>query len=548
MQRRIWLILILIIVLTSLLRLYRLNHYPSGLYSDEANQGYNAYSILKTGKDEHGIFLPVTLRSFGDWKPPLQTYLMIPFIKVFGLKEISVRLPGALLGIFSVVLTYFLVKKLTGAEKNSGKLTLLAAFLLAISPWHLHQSRSVMLVMVALFFFLLGFYSFLLSNKKAGFLYLCAITFALSIYSYYGMRLITPLFLLILLIMYYSWIKLNSKSFFKALLLGFFILLPLLLSFLKEPDTIFGRAKNVSVFSDQGVSLKLWELQSQDGVSQVRPKVSLFFHNKPYGYSIDILKRFFLHLQADFLFFKGDTAPPFKIPNMGVLYITEIFFLPVGVFYFLKKNKNRFVIIALLCLSILPAALTFMTPSHNRSFNAVIPLVFFMAYGIDVTIAKRILPKTILAILVGVIYLFSIYYYLNNYYVVLPNRESDQWLYGYKELVNYINLNDVKYKNIIFLPGTGMAYTYLLFYNQYPPDLFIKEAVRDYTPDRFGFEHVKGYNKYNFFEKERNNDQLRTIMGEGELYIGRENEIPEDLTKVKIFYPDGKVALRIGYL
>src|SRR3970040_1732828 len=90
--------LLLILVLAALLRFYHLGTIPPSLYSDEINQGYNAYSLMLTGRDEHGLFLPVSLRSFGDWKPPLPAYLMIPPIYLFGLNEFSVRLPSAILG------------------------------------------------------------------------------------------------------------------------------------------------------------------------------------------------------------------------------------------------------------------------------------------------------------------------------------------------------------------------------------------------------------------------------------------------------------------
>ena len=86
-------------ILSAFLRLWHLGSIPSSLYSDEVDQGYNAYSLLKTGKDEHGKFLPVSLRSFGDWKPPLPTYLMIPSIMIFGLNEFAVRFPSAILGL-----------------------------------------------------------------------------------------------------------------------------------------------------------------------------------------------------------------------------------------------------------------------------------------------------------------------------------------------------------------------------------------------------------------------------------------------------------------
>src|SRR4030042_964584 len=91
-----------IILLAAFLRLNKLEGTPPSLTSDEASLGYNAYSILKTGKDEYGEFLPIIFKSFGDYKPGLYVYFAAPFIATFGLNEIAVRLPSAFAGVIAV--------------------------------------------------------------------------------------------------------------------------------------------------------------------------------------------------------------------------------------------------------------------------------------------------------------------------------------------------------------------------------------------------------------------------------------------------------------
>ncbi|HSW75705.1 MAG TPA: hypothetical protein VLG50_01565, partial [Candidatus Saccharimonadales bacterium] len=73
-------VLLVILFAAAFLRLYQLSSIPGSLNQDEAAIGYNAYSILKTGADEHGKFLPLSLQSFGDWKLPVYEYIDIPFI------------------------------------------------------------------------------------------------------------------------------------------------------------------------------------------------------------------------------------------------------------------------------------------------------------------------------------------------------------------------------------------------------------------------------------------------------------------------------------
>jgi len=93
-------LLVLILFIAALLRLGNLGGNPPGLTPDEAALGYNAYSILKTGRDEYGQILPVVFKSFGDYKPELYVYLTVPSVAIFGLTEFAVRFPSALSNYF----------------------------------------------------------------------------------------------------------------------------------------------------------------------------------------------------------------------------------------------------------------------------------------------------------------------------------------------------------------------------------------------------------------------------------------------------------------
>src|SRR3989338_1229714 len=128
--------LIFIFILATVLRFYQLGQNPPSLNWDETAHGYNAYSILVTGRDEYGYRLPLSFRSFDDYKPPLYTYLVVPSIAVFGLSDFAVRFPSAAIGVLAVLATFLMVYELF---KNY-KIALLSAFFLCISPWHLQFS------------------------------------------------------------------------------------------------------------------------------------------------------------------------------------------------------------------------------------------------------------------------------------------------------------------------------------------------------------------------------------------------------------------------
>jgi len=109
--------LLLIIVLGFLLRIYKLDVRPLGFTWDEAALGYNAYSLLKTGRDEHAQRFPVVFKSFGDYKPGLYIYFTVPSVKLLSLNEFSTRLPSAIFGTLLILVVYLLTCKIENLLK-----------------------------------------------------------------------------------------------------------------------------------------------------------------------------------------------------------------------------------------------------------------------------------------------------------------------------------------------------------------------------------------------------------------------------------------------
>src|SRR5690348_9476830 len=133
----------LIVAFAFILRIYNVASVPPALSWDEVSIGYNAYSILKTGRDEHGKFLPLdAFVAYGDYKPPLSIYTAVPFVGLFGLNDFAVRLPAVFFGTLTVVLAFFLVRQLFQKTGGSDDLALITAGVLAVSPWHVNLSRG----------------------------------------------------------------------------------------------------------------------------------------------------------------------------------------------------------------------------------------------------------------------------------------------------------------------------------------------------------------------------------------------------------------------
>src|SRR5258708_4621414 len=147
-----WFLILFVLFVALFLRVYKVESNPPGLTSDEASLGYNAYSILKTGRDEYGTLLPIIFKSFGDYKPGLYVYLAVPAIATLGLNETAVRLPSVIAGIFTVYLVYLVTRELF---KND-RLALISLVVAATNPWLIYFSRGAWEVNIALTLTLTG--------------------------------------------------------------------------------------------------------------------------------------------------------------------------------------------------------------------------------------------------------------------------------------------------------------------------------------------------------------------------------------------------------
>ena len=85
---------------------------------------------------------------------------------------------------------------------------------------------------------------------------------------------------------------------------------------------------------------------------------------------------------------------------------------------------------------------------------------------------------------------------MHNYYIHYSAKWSDQWQYGYKEMVQFVLANEKKYDYIYVTHALGRPYIFFAFYGKYHQDLFLKERVA--TRDWFGFWTVERLGKISF--------------------------------------------------
>ncbi len=472
-MRKINWLLISILVLAAVLRLWKLGTTPPGLTSDEAALGYNAYSILKTGRDEYGKFLPIIFKSFGDYKPGFYIYLDTPFVAALGLNEFSTRLPSALAGILSVFLIYLICSNLFG--KRVGIFT---AFVTSVTPWSVYFSRGAWEVNVSLTLTLAGIYFFLKALEKSKYFVLSSVLFALTLLTYQGAKLSTGIVVVLLAILYWKQIlKFEKKYLFSGITLGIIISLPIVLSLFN------GQAGRLDVFSVFSYPRPKDYTQAflDEGGEKIGDLNYYLFHSEGLNFMRGILGRYFNHFSGRFLFFEGDFSNPRQsAPYQGMLLLGDIVLIVVGAFSFLKKGKSKEALFVWLwlVLSPLPAVLSRDQVHAVRAINMQVPLIILISFGLMTFFDnfKKTSSVLVLSGFFAMFYVAGFVYFLDAYFVHVPAHDSIYWNYGYKQIVETVTPLEKDYKIIKVQQSFAQPYIYFLFYQKYDPAKYQKNA------------------------------------------------------------------------
>lgn len=484
-------LLILLLFVAAVLRLWGLSSNPPHLTSDEAALGYNAYSILKTGRDEHGELLPVVFKSFGDWKPGLYVYLDVPFVAIFGLNEWGTRLPGALSGIIAVWLVYLLTGEIfRDKEKWHYPTQIFSAFFLAISPWHLQFTRGAWEAGVSLTLTIAGIYLFLRALRdKEKYLIFSALCFALTLWTYQGAKFSTTIIIVGLIVLFYrSLTKLSRGTLLKGVVLGFIISLPVLISVFEGKT---GRIKVFSLLSYRRPDEYVQQFLQQDETSKDSWQYRLY-HSEPLYFVNGVIARWTHYFSGRFLFFEGDwTNKRHSVPNNGVLLVLDSIFLIVGLVVLARlAPKAQVLFLAFWLLSSpLPAALSRDEIHGVRSFSMVVPLAIIMALGASyllLWIGKSNKVIKAISFIFVLSYLANFIYYLDGYWVHAPFRNSQAWQYGYKQVVERVAAVKGQYSEVVVKQDYTQPYIFFLFYEKYDPGKYQEAAKSSYINNIYG--------------------------------------------------------------
>lgn len=496
-----WIQILGFIVLVSLgvfLYFYKLSEVPPGFYIDEALPGYNAFSLLKTGKDEYGKSFPLVFRFYGSFNPPIFTYLTAFSVAVFGVSVFAVRFPSALLGMFSAIVVYFILRK---SNFTKDRFTAIVGALFAlISPWLILHSRVGYEVSTAFFLFSAGVLLAWLSLKESKFLIWSFLFLSLSTYAAYTQRFIVPFFILALLVVFKSKFFKGREKVRKNLILALGI------AFLTQIPNFYLLTTPAFFPKSDLLSTGIIEGQAQ--------KIANFL---PYALSFilsfvrEVFSQYFSYFSPRSLFFLPDPDLQRSIPELSTFYFWMIIPYIFGV-YLLWKNKSHDFIKFLLILALItpiPASLTKNPFSTHRALPLFLPLILIITLGYE-RIVKNFPSGLKSLVTLGLIAL-SLLLLWRSYFVLLPHERATAWGYGVKELAEIIK----ERPDTIFVidqTRTKPLYMQLAFFLKFPPEKF--QAISATRIRESYYEEVEFNLEYKFA-----NIETRNIFWEEDIYI-----------------------------
>lgn len=475
-----------VLLLALLVRVVNVTGNPAGFFADEAALGYNAYTILNSGTDEYGEPWPILFRSFEDYKLGVSVYATVPFVAVFGLTELAVRLVGVTFGLLAIIGTFLLAS----AIFKSRAVGLSAALFLAILPWHIHYSRTGFGEMISFLPFLtLSLYLFLRGLEKNELWLASGAVLGLTLHTYRAAWIAVPTLLLLLGLMYRRELMSNWRMAAYSVVIVALISLPLLVHL---ETTQLDRSQQAGILALQ--------LEGSELINTV-------------------IGQYRMHFSYDFLFENGDgwVITRHYLPEFGHLFKFQIPLMLLGLLGIVAKpTREKMIVLTLVVLFPLAGALSDLSPISSRSILGTIAAAMLTGYGLVVLlIPLSKLNRPYGGIAVGVALLtvlviaeVSLRSYLDRYHSEYPDLSADYWGWqeGPQEIIEYYFDHRDEYDQLVLDGEFNAPHIFFRFYapdqctqrgcttgnaDSYDPELRQLFALRphNYT-DRYEYQTV----------------------------------------------------------
>lgn len=484
----------IIFVIGFFVRLVGLVEYPAGLNQDEASAGYDAYSVLNYGTDRNNQFIPVYFIAWGSGQSVLYSYLMIPFIYLFGLNELTVRLPMAIVGCITLVFVYKLLKQ------YDKKLTIIGLAFFAICPWHIMKCRWGLdcnlfpdMVLIALCIIIIA-----LKNSNIKKFYIGIAILSLSVYAYATAYMFLPIFMVILFIYLLVTKKIKIKNAMMSLLISLLIVWPMILFVL------------VNVFDLNEIKLgfitipKLYQNRYEETITIFSSDfIESSLNNFDYNMKILINQNDYTNYNV--------------ISFYGICYVFSLPFTILGMFRCLKKINLEKTILNIWFIVALLLVFTCNGANINRLNIIMVPIIMYTIIGIYNMMKNNkdsIIP-------IAILYCISFLFFANSY-IKTQGKDGTSFAQDLEEPIKYVSELDV---DKIYIPQAFVQpYIYTLFYTQTSVQEYI-DTVKFFN-EKVAFESIKSFGKYYFY--------LPTYMNEENVAYLLPNYLEIDTTGYKV--------------
>ena len=485
------------ILIALLIRLPKWGEIPSGLNRDEAALGYNAYSLLKSGADEHDVPWPSTFRSFGDQKLPGYIYTLIPFIALFDLTITTVKLPSLLAGLTIIGLIGFIAKKLTeeSAPKWKAFLPGLAMLFVAFSPWGNHFSRIAYEAHLAMALFLGGVATLLHARtvkNQRWWLVASAASFSATLLTYHSYQLFLPLFLLATAwLLRKELIKLDRLGMGLGVGIGLLTALILLLGGIWSSNLT--KQTGISPFSKTAIekNIRVWRNSTPSILGKI-------FSNRWVEAGTTFTHNYLRSFSPEFFFVSGTDHHTHNVTGIANLHLFLAPFIVAG-FFWIFQQKRKLVLNLLLAwffLALVPGSLT-ISPTHTIRAAASFPaLELIAALGFAAVIFEHKHRRLLIGVSTLVIAFFVARTNL-QYLFVSPQIDATYAHGKYHQLAHALQKYSSQANAVLTQSPSSSPYIWYIFESKYDPRKLQTTRI-NYEPDAEKFVHVKKIDNIEF--------------------------------------------------
>jgi len=550
-------ILLLITLIGGLLRFIMLDKFPVSPNWDEVSHGYNAYSILVSGKDEWGSKFPLIFRAFGDYKLPVYIYLTVIPVAIFGLNVFAIRFISAFAGTLAIPAIFLLTKilfpnNIIKIGKITLSLSLICSFLLAVLPWHFFISRPALEANLSLTLIIFGAYFLIKGLEKPKNYLPSALLFGLSLHTYNTARVFVPTLLVAFLLVYFKKIIISRWVIISSIIFLFFSAIVAIQVIAGEGTARYGKLNIIT----ESTAYTLGQKRED---SHLPALVAKLVYNRPLYFVETVIVNYFNYFSPTFFNQSYGAQSQFTIPNLNLLGIPTMILFLLGILYFIRnpREKSLQFIVVWLLLAPIAASLT-VDPAQALRPNPMIPAIIILA-GLGAVFALGNLSATQRWLISSFLFIATILnfsLYLNDYFMFYPKTYSRSWQYGYEQLFQYLN-SQKEYHKFFITKSFGEPHIFYAFYNKLNPEILQDKNITKrffqsgwYWTDKIGSYYF--YNEFDISIKKINEITLESgevVSTKDSLLVTTENHVPVNANVLKkIPFLDGAPAFIIAQM